>query len=284
MNVLSLFDGMSCGQIALTKLKIPVKNYFASEVKKIAIKVTKDNYPDTIHLGDVTTFDFSGLPKIDLLLAGSPCQDFSIANKKGQAGLKGAKSSLFYYYLDILKLLEPKYFLLENVRMSKDNEIKLNNYLGVEGLHINSNLVSYQNRNRIYWTNIPNTTPPKDKNINFQDFKDKDIKYCKEFKVNYTPSRIRMWNNGEGKNSAGSCSNITKSKKINCLTRKQDRCPNSGLIKLGKFCRYLTRRELEGAQNVPYGYTNQASYHQACDLLGDGWTVGIIAHILKGLK
>jgi DNA (cytosine-5)-methyltransferase 3A len=295
LNVLSLFDGISCGQIALERAGIKVNTYYASEIKKNAIKVTKLNYPNTIHIGDVTKVSYKNgilhtengdynVGKIDLLIGGSPCQNFSVArtmmNKKID-GLDGDKSSLFYEYLRLLNEIKPQYFLLENVKMKKKSENELNQFLGVKGIHINSKLVSYQNRERIYWTNIPDIIIPDDKNIDFQDYKDTDYKYCKEFKVNKTPSRERMWNQGNGRNDNGSCANITESNKIYCLTRKQDRCPNSGLIEFEDFCRYLTRRELELAQTVPIGYTNCVSYNQAQDLLGDGWTVDVITHILS---
>ena len=291
INVLSLFDGMSCGQIALERIGVKVNRYFASEIKKHAIKVTMNNYPNTIQIGDVTKVSYKDgvlyteqgnyiVGKIDLLIGGSPCQDFSLLKANGK-GLEGDKSKLFYEYLRLLKEIKPKYFLLENVKMKKESEKQLNEYLGVEGLHINSSLVSYQNRPRIYWSNIPNITIPNDRNINFQDFKDTDLDYCRQFKVKRTPSREKMWNNGQGRNSFGTCDNKTHATKINCLTRKQDRSPNSGLIECEDFCRYLTRKELEQAQTVPLGYTNCVSYNQAQDLLGDGWTVDVIAHILS---
>ena len=284
MNVLSLFDGMSCGQLALERASVKYNNYFASEIKPIAIKVAKQNYPNTIHIGDVTKLDLSRLPKIDLLIGGSPCQDFSILKAKG-LGLEGDKSKLFYEYLKILKEIKPKYFLLENVKMKKESEQQLNEYLGIEGLHINSELVSYQKRPRIYWTNIPGACVPKDRNINFQDFKETNYDVCKIYKLNNTPSRIKMWNNGKKRSSElKSCANITHSNKVYCLTRKQDRSPNSGLIEFDDFCRYLTRQELEKAQTVPVGYTNSVSYNQAQDLLGDGWTIEVIAHLFQGLN
>ena len=282
MNVLSLFDGMSCGQLALQKANIKYDNYFASEIKPLAIKVTQHHFPSTIQLGDVKNINLKELPKIDLLIGGSPCQDFSIANTK-QLGLTGTRSSLFYEYLRILKEVKPKYFLLENVRMKKKSEKQLNEYLGVEGLHINSELVSYQKRPRIYWTNIPNVKVPEDRNINFQDYKDTNFEYCKQFKVNKTPSRIKMWNEGEGFVGLGTCHNVTHSKKVYCLTRKQDRSPNSGLIEFDGFCRFLTRKELEQAQCVLAGYTNMVSYNQAQDLLGDGWTIDVVSHLLKNI-
>lgn len=283
MNVLSLFDGMSVGQIALNRVGIKYNNYFASEIKKHAIKVAKHNYPDTIHIGDVNKFVFSGLPKIDLLIGGSPCQDFSIANME-RAGLEGTRSGLFYQFLRVKNLLKPKYWLLENVKMRPESERQLNEYLGVKGVHINSELVSFQKRPRIYWSNIPFTIP-EDKGINFQDFKDTDPDYCRQFMMNRTPSRVKMWGEGKGRgNGRGTCANVTNSDKIYCLTRKQDRCPNSGLIQCEDFARYLTRRELELAQTVPVGYTDCVSYNQAQCLLGDGWTVDVIAHILKNIK
>ena len=296
MVVLSLFDGMSCGQIAFDKLGIKfdgVNNkYFASEIKKHAIKVTKNNYPNTIHIGDVTKVSYKNgtlytengeyeVGEIDYLIGGRPCQDFSVAKLNNvKYGLEGDKSKLFYEYLRLLREINPKYFLLENVRMKEESKKQLDSYLGVEGRYINSIDFSFQNRPRFYWTNI-NILPYEPKNINFQDYKDTDEEYCDKFKVKPTMSRLRMWNNGEGKNNIGSCANVTNSEKIYCLTRKQDRSPNSGLVKHKEFCRYLTQRELELAQTVPVGYTNCLSYNQAQDVLGDGWTVDVIVHILK---
>ena len=260
MNVLSLFDGMSCGQIALNRAGINYDSYFASEIKSAAIKVTKHNYPNTIHLGDVTKLKLSLLPKIDLLIGGSPCQDFSILKAQGE-GLEGDKSKLFYEYLKVLKILKPKYFLLENVKMKKESEQQLNEYLGVKGIHINSDLVSYQKRPRIYWTNIPNASLPEDRNINFQDYKETDYEICKQYKLSPVPSHFKMWNNGQGRNNnqLNVSANVTRHNKVYCLTRKQDRSPNSGLIEFEDFCRFLTRQELEQAQTVPVGYTDCVS-------------------------
>jgi len=290
---------MSCGRIALERAGIKVDTYYASEIKKSAIKVAIENYPDTIHIGDVTKVSYKdgilhtengdfNVGKIDILIGGSPCQNFSLLRTCGAReieGLEGDKSKLFYEYLRILKEINPTYFLLENVKMKKESEKELNQYLGVDGIHINSLLLSFQSRPRIYWTNIPNVKVPDDKEINFQDYKDTNHEYCKQFKVNKTPSRIRMWNNGSGRVSKIpiECDNITYKNRIGCLTRKQDRCPNSGLIEFDDFCRYLTRREMELAQTVPIGYTDCVSINQAQDLLGDGWTVDVISHILKNI-
>jgi hypothetical protein len=298
MNVLSLFDGASCGQIAFERMGIKVDKYFASEVKPVAIKLTKFHWPNTVHIGDVTKVSYkNGVLyteegnyeiQIDIIIGGSPCQDFTpvkwINHKSGGSGLQGDKSRLFYEYLRILKEVKPKYYLLENVKMKKDSELMLNDFMGVEGIHINSELLSFQKRPRIYWTNIPGAAVPEDKNINFQDFKDTDYEYCKQFKVNRTPSREKMWRDGQGRNSATmGCANVTNSKKVYCITRKQDRAPNSGLIEFEDFCRYLTRRELELGQTWPVGYTDILTYNQAQDLIGDGWTVDVIAHLFKGI-
>ena len=284
MNVLSCFDGMSCAQIALERAGIEVDNYYASEVNKSAIKVTQANYPNTIQLGDINTLDLASLPKIDLVIGGSPCQDFSIL-KANRKGLDGEKSKLFYTFLKIKNELNPEFFLLENVKMRKDSYEKLNDYLGVDGVLINSSLVSFQARPRYYWTNIDYGAIPLDKRVTFQDYKQTRREDILHAKTNKTPSRERMWNNGEKGNNIGSrCPNITRSDKIGCLTRKQDRSPNSGLVEFEGFCRYLTRREMENAQTVPEGYTDCVSYNQSQDILGNGFTVDVIAHILKGMK
>jgi len=296
MNVLSLFDGISCGQVALERAGIKVDKYYASEIKPSAIRVTKHHFPKTIHLGDVKKLKCQNghmqtengsheVGEIDLLIGGSPCQDFSPLKwiNWESEGLDGDKSKLFYEYLRLLNTVKPKYFLLENVKMKKENEELLNEFLGVKGIHINSRLVSFQNRPRVYWTNIPGICQPSDKRLNFQDYKDTDHDYCKQFKVNRTPSRERMWNDGNGRNQNGACGNITNSDKVYCVTRKQDRFPNSGLIEFEDFCRYLTRKEIEQAQTLPIGYTDLLTYGQMQDVCGDGWTVDVIAHIFKNL-
>jgi len=166
INVLSLFDGMSCGRVALERAGIPVANYFASEVDKYAIQIAKKNYPDTIHIGDVTKVFAKDLPKIDLLIGGSPCQGFSFAGK--QLNFDDPRSKLFFEFVRLLKETKPKYFLLENVRMKKEFQDVISKELGVEPVEINSALVSAQNRRRLYWANFP-ITQPKDKGILLKD-------------------------------------------------------------------------------------------------------------------
>lgn len=301
ITVLSLFDGISCGQLALERAGIKVKRYYASEIKEIAIKVTMQHFPETVQVGDVTKVKYDRENKklitekgtfeavdIDLVIGGSPCQNFSIARvsmgTKEIEGLEGEKSKLFYEYLRILREVQPKYFLLENVKMKKESENELNEYMGVKGLHINSELVTFAKRPRIYWTNISGVEIPEDKRVSFQSFKDTDPEYCRQFKAKRTPSRERMWNQGRGRETESNCENVTYAEKVGCITRKQDRCPNSGLIECEDFCRYLTRREIELAQTLPVGYTNEVSYYQMQDVCGDGWTVDIIAHIFKYAK
>ena len=181
MNVLSLFDGMSCTQIALKNLGIKVDRYYASEIDKYAIKVTRENFPETIHLGDIkdiTGSDF--IYDIDLIVAGSPCQGFSFAGK--QLAFDDPRSALFFEFVRLLREVKPKYFLLENVRMKKEfqdvisqqvsdiyPECNNGSLFGIEPIKINSALVSAQSRNRLYWTNIPNIEQPKDLGIVLRD-------------------------------------------------------------------------------------------------------------------
>lgn len=300
MNVLSLFDGMSVGRIALHKVGITPTKYFASEVDKHAIKVSKHNWDDIEHIGDVTKVTYKNgtlytengdyiVGKIDLVIGGSPCQDFSTAKAFGQhgetpKGLEGTKSGLFYHYLRILNEIREENkqvkWLLENVKMKKESKKELDNYLGVEGIYINSELLSFQKRARYYWTNLK-FDYPIDKNISFQDFKQNGD--LSKYKLNPTPSRVRMWGEGRGNNGVQSCANVTHADKVYCLTTKQDRCPNSGLIEYEDFCRFLTQTELEIAQTIPIGYTDCLSYNQACAVLGNGWTADVIATIFQGI-
>ena len=154
-NVLSCFDGISCGQIALNRLGIKYDKYYSSEIDKSSIFITQKNYPKTIQIGDITKVNGNLYTDIDLLIGGSPCQDFSYANKE-RKGLDGEKSSLFYHYVRLLNECSPKYFLLENVRMDKESQKTISSLLGIEPILINSSLVSCQSRNRLYWTNIKN--------------------------------------------------------------------------------------------------------------------------------
>ena len=286
MRVLSLFDGMSCGRIALDNLGVDCE-YYASEVDKHATKVSEANYPDIIRLGDVTKWkDWDIDWNFDLLLGGSPCQGFSRIGK--ELAFDDPRSALFFVYVDILNHIKKHNpnvkFLLENVRMSKENLKVIDDYTGVSGEFINSEQLSAQKRPRYYWFNW-DLKPITDKCISFQSIKDNNFSRLEEAKVNKTPSREKMWAGGNGTGgTTGGCYNITNSNKAYCLTVKQDRKPNSGLIEYGDFCRYLTRRELERLQTVPDGYTDCLSYRQCQKVLGNGWTVSVIEHILKGVE
>ena len=176
MKVLSLFDGMSCGQIALDQLGIPVERYYASEIDKYAIKVTQANYPNTIQVGDVCNIDPKDFKDIDLIQAGSPCQGFSFAGK--QLAFDDPRSALFFEFIRLLKAIKPKYFLLENVRMKKEflqaisqqvSECYPEIPFGIEPIFINSSLLSAQSRQRYYWTNIPGIKQPEDRGIVLRD-------------------------------------------------------------------------------------------------------------------
>lgn len=197
-NVLSLFDGMSCGQLALNRIGIKCEKYFASEIDKYAITVTQSNFPDTIQLGDIRNIKAADLPQIDLLIGGSPCQGFSFAGK--QLNFEDERSKLFFEYVRLLNELQPKYFLLENVKMKQEYEDVISKYLGIAPIEINSNLVSAQNRRRLYWTNIGakevglfgeliSTIPqPKDKNIFLKDIIENEVDekyFLSEKMINY---------------------------------------------------------------------------------------------------
>jgi DNA-cytosine methyltransferase len=274
INVLSLFDGMSCGQIALNKVGIEYENYFASEIDKYAMKVTQKNYPNTKQLGSVTEVKGSDLPQIDLLFGGSPCQSFSNAgNGKGFDG----KSGLFWEYVRILKEVNPTYFLLENVVMKKEWEDIITEVLGVKPIKINSRLLSAQNRPRLYWTNIPNVIEPNEKIITMVDIleEDADIKYAiSEAKIK------RVLETQRGK---GFFYNKTH-EKCGTLISGYYKQPTDGIyVDLG-FKRRLTPTECEKLQTVPLNYTDCVSDSQRYKMIGNGWTVDVIAHIFSFLK
>ena len=175
MNVLSLFDGMSCGQIALNKLGIKYDKYFACEIDKYAMQVTQHNFPDTVQLGDVqfVTNQTFGTHKIDLIMGGSPCQGFSFAGK--QLNFDDPRSALFFEFVRLIKELNPKYFLLENVVMKQEYQDVISKYMGCEPVKINSALVSAQTRKRLYWTNIPGIVQPEDKGIVLKDIIEREM-------------------------------------------------------------------------------------------------------------
>lgn len=375
-NVLSLFDGMSCGQIALERAGIKVNNYFASEIDKYAIQVAKHNYPNMQHIGDVTKVKASELPKIDLLIGGSPCQGFSFAGK--QLNFDDPRSKLFFEFVRLLKECSPKYFLLENVKMKKEYQDVITEHLGVEPIEINSNLLSAQNRKRIYWTNIPGVTIPNDKGILLKDIvhenesidtalsgnyaewfaKNAEFqlgkKYCSlspEKAITMTARQYASWNGNywfeilseyivpfdktlqilDKEVQRGKVGYFRKDSQANRVYYIHDKAitltgeAGGGAAKMGQYLfgcitpdriekrqngqrfndgkkfytltaqdkhgvliegyiRKLTPIECERLQTVPDNYSAIVSNSQRYKMLGNGWTVDVIAHIFGGLS
>lgn len=281
MNVLSLFDGMSGGQLALNRAYIEYDNYYAAEIDVNSIKVTQHNYPNTIQLGDVKNVKGCDLPSIELLIAGSPCQSFSTLGDG--TGFDG-KSGLFWEFIRILNEVKPKYFLLENVVMKKEWRDIISTELGVEPIKINSNLVSAQNRKRLYWTNIPNIIQPENKNIFIEDVLDKEFDDKYWLRKNNTDLLLKKVS-------------IDNAPKIACIdvynkkVKLDRKCPtltlphhNSIRLLQGGRIRKLTPNECERLQNVPVNYTNCAiSDIHRYSMLGNGWTIDVIAHIFKNI-
>ena len=274
MNVLSLFDGMSCGQIALDKIGIKVENYYASEIKKHAIQVTQKNYPSTIQVGDVTKLKGSDLPKIDLFIGGSPCQDFSRANKT-KKGLDGDKSGLFWEYVRLLKETKPTYFLLENVKMKKEWQDIISEELGVKPVRINSSLVSGMLRDRFYWTNIP-MSQIKPIDINFNG-------YLYRLGHGYVKDEIKFFQKYPALTAQSPAS---KYRIVTDLKHSIMALATGDLLSIRrgqKLTRSASPEECEEFQTLPIGYTNCLSKSERFKCIGNGWTVDIVAHIFKGL-
>jgi len=385
MNVLSLFDGMSCGQQALQRAGIKVENYFASEIDKFAIQVTMANYPNTKQLGSIVNVDGYSLPKIDILIGGSPCQSFSFAGKRKGMSTKDeqeiltlehylqlksegfefeGQSYLFWEYMRLLNECKPKYFLLENVEMGEKWERVLSKAIGVNGIHINSALVSAQNRKRIYWTNIGHEPgglfgdlvckikQPKDKGILLRDILESDVDekyFLSEKMLSYFNNRASNFNNGKvnirnenGKSSAilkssssidisdnfivhntmprssttgkggtghlsrndgktycldTGCTNAVEISSIMLGRSKEWGAPISDKgkhytlcknethgIKLNNRIRRITPIECERLQTVADNYTAHVSDSQRYKMLGNGWNVETIVHILNYIK
>ena len=289
MNVLSLFDGMSCGQIALERAGIKVNNYFASEIDKYAMQVTKRNYPNTKQLGSVTELDGTTLPKIDLMYGGSPCQDLSSSNVwTEKKGLEGKKSSLFWEFVRLLKEVNPTYFLLENVGSAKNSDIEIiNRELGVKGIKFNSRLCLPQNRNRVYWTNIPFELPNKEMTLTMQDLlqtnvEDKYYLTQKMYDCVMKPAS-KGWQSGKME------TDLKIARPLTATMHKMHRADTDNYIStkykpLDKTnLRRLTPIECERLQGVKDNYTDGVSDTQRYRMLGNGWTVDVIVHIFKGL-
>lgn len=311
MNVLSLFDGISAGMVALERAGIEVTSYYASEVDKYAIQVSQENYPKIIRLGDVTKWEEWDLPEIDLVIGGSPCQGFSFAGK--QLNFNDPRSALFFEFVNILRHVKPKYFLLENVVMKQEYQDVISEALGVQPIMINSALVSAQNRKRLYWTNIPNVTQPEDRGISLKDeletgFVDRDKSFCIDanyfkggnlksyFEKNrrqlvfrevipenfYLTEKNIAHVNREFGSKAKELTNLDKSCTLTAAMGSGG--GNVPYFKEGERFRKLTPIECERLQTFPDTYTKSVSNSQRYKMLGNSWTVDVIAHIFGGLK
>ncbi len=325
MNVLSLFDGMSCGRIALDRAGIKVDKYFASEIDKYAARVSEYNYPDIVRLGDVSTVKYKdgwlvsekgswNIGNIDLVLAGSPCQGFSFAGK--QLAFDDERSKLYFEFERILKEVQSENpnvkFILENVRMKQEHKDVISARLDVQPVAIDSNLVSAQNRCRLYWTNIDGIKQPTDLNIMLEDILEQEVDekyYIKTGRLEWLKTF------GEVKEKHGyvafnpykaKCLTVHREPSWNCtyILQWPHGCNRGGIRALdGKspslttsswpannlllakgLVRKLTPIECERLQTVPDNYTSCVSDSQRYKMLGNGWTVNVIVHILKGLK
>lgn len=314
MKVLSLFDGISCGMIALERAGINVDEYYASEIDKNAIAISKQNYKNIIRLGDVTKWkewdiDWS---QIDLLIGGSPCQGFSRAGMC--LNFNDPRSKLFFEYVNILNKIKQSnpnvMFLLENVKMKNEWRDVITSYLGVQPIEINSKLVSGQNRPRVYWTNIPDVKLPHDKGINLIDILEDipiDDTYIEKDGISFDPSiseasrnlvkningEIRVSQstrtgyivaeNGDGINISFPTSKSRRGRVISKKSSTLDCACNICVLHNGAI-RRLTQTELEKLQTLPEGYTSGFSKTIAQKAIGNGWTVDVIAHIFNNLK
>lgn len=317
MLILELFAGVSTGRFVLEELGIKVEACYSSEIKEAAIKCAKDNLGDKItHVGDVTKIHYKNgilytekgdfkAPKIDLITSGSPCQDFSQANKE-RLGLDGKKSGLFFEFVRLLKEIKPTYFFQENVEMDMQANNIISKTLGVDPININSSLVSAQMRNRWYWTNIQGDeqtlfgttfSQPKDKRIKLQDileygYTDREKSRCvteSDSRPNSTPSKMfhRYY-------STGFTTLIFKDRQhyLDCK-KHYDTYFQGDVKKIDEFkgdlsvydgVRYLTQTELERCQTFPDGFTKSLTRNEAASVMGDGWTKDIIKHFFKNLK
>lgn len=294
MNILSLFDGISCGQIAINRAGIKYDNYFASEIDWRAIEVTQYNYPDTIQLGDVSKLSFSDgalwskhysesmnreitiqkrtIDKIDLLIGGSPCQGFSFAGK--QLNFNDDRSKLFFEFARLLKETNPDYFILENVKMKQEYQDVISEMLGVSPILIDSNLVSAQNRKRLYWTNIPVKRLPEDRNIKLDDIIDRTIigkpaTNWEKYSNGITSQYLDPYNKREikGQKSTTLRTNIYNG---NMWVLNGD----------GNGYRNLTVKECEKLQTIPEDYTISVSDSKAKKLISNAWTIDVISYLL----
>lgn len=311
MKVLSLFDGISCGLVALNRVGIPVSAYYASEVDENAIAISRQNHRDIIQLGDVARWREWELPKIDLVIGGSPCQGFSRAGKC--LNFDDPRSKLFFEYADILKHIQQSNpevkFLLENVKMKNEWKDVITEYLGVQPIEINSKLVSGQHRTRLYWTNIPGVTLPKDRGVKLKDILetvsaeyitapdgmkfDPSISEQSRALVRCVAGEVRvsqttklgyiLAEDGDGVNLAFPTSKSRRGRVIKQKSSTVDCACNICVFRDGAIRRF-TVRELERLQTLPDGYTEGFTDSIRKKAIGNGWTVDVIAWIFSHLQ
>lgn len=296
INVLSLFDGLGCARIALDQLGYEC-NYYASEIDKPCIEVHQHNYPDTIQLGDVEKIDIKKLPPIDLLIGGSPCQSLSglvnLTDKtKGFAG----KSKLFFDYVRILHEVKPKYFVLENVASMKDADRDImSNYVGVQPIMIDSKLLTGQVRKRYYWTNIPGVTQPEDLGIKLKDvlesgYTEKEKSYCltatyyNACAQNYFIKSERQHKFLQPVQKIGYTYHIGDDVNIEIIPSKGADANRSALHEIKNYTSMLTPVECERLQGIPDNFTEVATKKERYKMIGNGFTVPVIKHILSFMK
>lgn len=294
MKVLSLFDGISCGMVALERMGIQVDRYVAYEIEPNAIKVSENNYPQIEHCGDVTTADFSQYSGFDILIGGSPCQDLSVyktSSAEGWRGLAGEKSKLFFHYVRALKEVKPKYFLLENVAsMSKESADIISEILGVEPIFINSSRISAAERERLYWTNIPQVGQIPHKDACLADivvptskvpekywYKDRPFQYNGDDKK----VQCTMLGSGFMRNTREVYNLKSKANTLLCDGgggNRQKKVYQDGRV------RKLMPIEYERLQTLPDNYTDCVADSHRYTTVGNAWTVDVIVHLLQGIK
>lgn len=303
-NVLSLFDGISCGRVALQRAGIEFDTYYSSEIDKYAIQIAQKNHPDTVQLGDILGWREWDLENVDLIIGGSPCQGFSLAGKG--LNFEDPRSKLFFEFVDIVNHFRPKYFMLENVVMRQDIQDAISSLLGVEPIRINSGLVSAQNRVRLYWTNIPNIKQPKDRGIVLRDileidgYVDRDKSHCLDanyfkggnLKSYFQKHRRQLVFSDDGLCHVGDA-DLKGHDAIKRVYHPDGKSPtlqtSSGGNRESKIAtsettwRKLTPMECERLQTLPDNYTEGVSNTQRYKTLGNGWTVDVISHIFANI-
>lgn len=284
-----MFDGISCGRVALEQAGFSINKYFASEIDKYAIKVALHNYPDTIEIGDVAKVSYKddvlytenkeyNVGHIDLLIGESPCQGFSFAGK--MLNFNDPRSKLFFEYERLLKEVKPSYFLLENVVMKTEYERVISEKIGVKPILINSELTSAATRRRLYWTNISGIELPKDKHINFGDIRERNVPMSNFY---YTDKAMRWIRNHE--NRTGKRLRIIqddeKMQMLEATMYKKYSAQRFFGIQDMYGLRYITPLECERCMNLPDNYTSVCSNTQRYKQLGNGWEIGAVSHIFS---